>query len=184
MADARHYFELPSPFKMKRGGELHGAQLAYETWGVLNAACDNAVLILTGLSPSAHAASNATDNSPGWWEDIIGPGKAIDTNRWFVICANSLGSCKGSSGPASINPATGKLYRLEFPDLSLEDVGNAGQELARGLGIERLAALVGCSMGGMSALGCLACNPGFTRAHVRSTAKAGTMRSSGKSSGT
>jgi len=166
MADARHYFELPSPFKMKRGGELHGAQLAYETWGVLNAACDNAVLILTGLSPSAHAASNATDNSPGWWEDIIGPGKAIDTNRWFVICANSLGSCKGSSGPASINPATGKLYRLEFPDLSLEDVGNAGQELARGLGIERLAALVGCSMGGMSALGCLACNPGFTRAHV------------------
>ncbi|HEY9111538.1 MAG TPA: homoserine O-acetyltransferase [Rhodanobacteraceae bacterium] len=166
MADARQYFDLPSPFKMKRGGELRGAQLAYETWGALNAARDNAVLILTGLSPSAHAASNAIDDSPGWWEDIIGRGKAIDTNRWFVICVNSLGSCKGSSGPASINPATGEPWRLNFPALSLEDVGNAGYELARGLGIERLAALVGCSMGGMSALGCLAHQPGFARTHL------------------
>ncbi|MGN6789223.1 MAG: homoserine O-acetyltransferase MetX [Rhodanobacteraceae bacterium] len=166
MADARRYFDLPSPFLMKRGGELRGARLAYETWGALNAARDNAVLILTGLSPSAHAASNAIDGSPGWWEDIIGPDKAIDTNRRFVICVNSLGSCRGSSGPASIDPATGEPWRLAFPDLSLEDVGNAGYELARGLGIERLAALVGCSMGGMSALGCLAHHPGFARAHV------------------
>lgn len=166
MADARQYFVLPSPFEMKRGGELRGAQLAYETWGTLSKACDNAVLILTGLSPSAHAASNRSDGSPGWWEDIIGPGKAIDTDRWFVICANSLGSCKGSSGPASINPATGTPWRLDFPELSLEDVGNAGYELARGLGIDRLAALVGCSMGGMSALGCLAHHPGFARTHI------------------
>ncbi|MGH8156111.1 MAG: homoserine O-acetyltransferase MetX, partial [Rhodanobacteraceae bacterium] len=107
MTDARQYFTLPSPFAMKRGGELRGAQLAYETWGELNATRDNAVLILTGLSPSAHAASNAIDGSPGWWEDIVGPGKAIDTDRWFVVCPNSLGSCKGSSGPASVNPATG-----------------------------------------------------------------------------
>ena len=166
MADARQYYDLPSPFVMKRGGELHAAQLAYETWGKLNAARDNAVLILTGLSPSAHAARNAIDDSPGWWEDIVGPGKAIDTGRWFVICANSLGSCKGSSGPASTNPATGEPWRLDFPELSLEDVGNAGYELTRGLGIERLAALVGCSMGGMSALGCLAHHPGFARAHI------------------
>jgi homoserine O-acetyltransferase len=166
MADARQYYALPSPFRMKRGGELHGAQLAYETWGSLNAARDNAVLIFTGLSPSAHAASNAADDSAGWWEDIVGPGKAIDTNRWFVVCANTLGSCKGSSGPASINPATGDVYRLDFPELSLEDAGNAGYELMRGLGIERLAALVGCSMGGMAALGCLAHHPGFARAHV------------------
>jgi homoserine O-acetyltransferase len=166
MADARQYFALPSPFRMKRGGELHGAQLAYETWGTLNAARDNAVLIMTGLSPSAHAASNAIDETPGWWEDIVGPGKAIDTNRWFVICMNSLGSCKGSSGPASTNPATGEPWRLDFPDLALEDVGNAGYELARGLGIEHLAALVGCSMGGMAALGCLVHHPGFARAHV------------------
>ncbi|MGH8114214.1 MAG: homoserine O-acetyltransferase MetX [Rhodanobacteraceae bacterium] len=166
MADARQYFDLPSPFSMKRGGKLNRAQLAYETWGKLSAVRDNAVLILTGLSPSAHAAYNKIDSSPGWWEDIVGPGKAIDTNRWFVICVNSLGSCKGSSGPASINPATGEPWRLDFPELSLEDVGNAGYELARELGVERLAALVGCSMGGMSALGSLAHHPGFARAHV------------------
>jgi homoserine O-acetyltransferase len=166
MADARQYFALPSPYPMKRGGELRDARLAYETWGTLNATRDNAVLILTGLSPSAHAASNAVDDSAGWWEDIVGPGKAIDTDRWFVICANTLGSCKGSSGPASVNPATGDIYRLDFPELSLEDAGNAGYELVRGLGIERLAALVGCSMGGMAALGCLAHHSGFARAHV------------------
>ena len=167
MADARQYFDLPSPFPMKRGGRLRGARLAYETWGALNAARDNAMLILTGLSPSAHAASNAIDDSPGWWEDIIGSGKAIDTDRWFVVCVNSLGSCKGSSGPASINPETGELYRIDFPELSLEDVGNAGYELARGLGIDRLAALVGCSMGGMSALGYMPLQPGFAPAPVR-----------------
>jgi homoserine O-acetyltransferase len=166
MADARQYFELPSPFAMKRGGELRGARLAYETWGTLNAQRDNAVLIMTGLSPSAHAARNAGDDSPGWWEDIVGPGKAIDTRRWFVVCPNSLGSCKGSSGPASINPGTGETYRLDFPDLSLEDLGNAAIALARGLGIEKLAALVGCSMGGMAALGGLATHSGFARAHV------------------
>ena len=166
MADARQYFALPSPFRMKRGGVLHGARLSYETWGALNAARDNAVLILTGLSPSAHAARNAVDDSPGWWEDIVGPGKGLDTERWFVICVNSLGSCKGSTGPASTNPQTGKTYRLDFPELTLEDVGNAAFELVRGLGIERLAALVGCSMGGMAALGCLIHHPGVARAHV------------------
>ncbi|WP_062537804.1 homoserine O-acetyltransferase MetX [Mizugakiibacter sediminis] len=166
MADARRYFDLPSPFRMKRGGELRGARLAYETWGTPSAARDNAVLILTGLSPGAHAASNAEDPSPGWWEGIVGPGKAIDTDRFFVVCVNSLGSCKGSTGPASIDPATGEPYRLDFPELTLEDVGNAAYELARGLGIERLACLVGCSMGGMSALGYMLHHPGSVRAHV------------------
>src|SRR6185503_16025776 len=140
MADARKYFDLPSPFPMKRGGALTGARLAYETWGNLNPARDNAIFILTGLSPSAHAASNE-DASPGWWEEMLGPGKPIDTNRWFVICANTLGSCKGSTGPASIDPATGNVYKLTFPDLTLEDVANASFELVRGLGIERLACL-------------------------------------------
>jgi len=166
MADARQYFDLPSPYAMKRGGALTGARLSYETWGTLNGARDNAVLILTGLSPSAHAARNAIDDTPGWWEDIVGPGKALDTNRWFVICVNSLGSCKGSTGPASTNPQTGKIYRLDFPELTLEDIGNAAFELARGLGIERLAALVGCSMGGMAALGYLIHHPGAARAHI------------------
>lgn len=166
MADARRYFDLPSPFAMKRGGRLHGARLAYETWGTLTAARDNAVLILTGLSPSAHAASSAEDPSPGWWEAIIGPGKALDSRRWFVICVNALGSCKGSTGPASIDPATGAPYRLDFPELALEDVANAAHALAQGLGIERLACMVGCSMGGMGALAYMLLHPGSVRAHI------------------
>lgn len=166
MPDARQWFALPSPFRMKRGGELVGARLAYETWGTLSAARDNAILVLTGLSPSAHAASNADDPSPGWWEGMIGPGRHIDTDRWFVICANTLGSCKGSTGPAETNPATGEPYRLDFPDLTLEDAANAAFELVRGLGIERLACLLGNSMGGMTALAYLAQHPGSARLHI------------------
>ncbi|MFC4763032.1 homoserine O-acetyltransferase MetX [Dyella koreensis] len=164
--DARRYFDLPSPFPMKRGGELHGARVAYETWGELSKARDNAVLILTGLSPSAHAASNDIDPSQGWWEAMIGPGKAIDTSRWFVICVNSLGSDKGSTCPASIDPATGQPYRLSFPELALEDVANAAHAAISGLGIEQLACLIGCSMGGMSALAYMLLHPGSVRAHI------------------
>lgn len=163
---ATRFHDLPSPFRMKRGGELHGARIAYETWGTLSPARDNAVLILTGLSPGAHAASSPDDPTPGWWEDMLGPGKYIDTNRWFVICVNSLGSCKGSTGPASIDPATGEPYRLTFPALTLEDVGNAAFEVVRGLGIARLACLIGNSMGGMSALGYLLQHPGRVRGHI------------------
>ncbi len=166
MSDARRYCALPSPFAMKRGGALHGARVAYETWGTLNAARDNAVLILTGLSPSAHVASSADDPSPGWWEAMLGPGKAIDSDRWFVICVNSLGSDKGSTCPASIDPATGQPYRLTFPELALEDVANAAHEVVRQLGIERLACLIGCSMGGMSALAYMLLHPGSVRAHI------------------
>ncbi|HET6804523.1 MAG TPA: homoserine O-acetyltransferase [Frateuria sp.] len=165
--DARRYHALPSPFRMKRGGQLLGARVAYETWGQLNQARDNAVLILTGLSPSAHAASSAQDPTPGWWEGMLGPGKAIDTRRWFVVCVNSLGSDKGSTCPASIDPATGKPYRLDFPELALEDVANASFELVRhGLGIERLACLIGCSMGGMGALAYMVLHPGSVRTHI------------------
>jgi len=151
---------------MKRGGTLHGARVAYETWGTLNAARDNAVLVLTGLSPSAHMMSSAEDPTPGWWEGMAGPGKAIDSDRWFVICVNSLGSDKGSTCPASINPATGEAYRLDFPELALEDVANAAHDVVQGLGIERLACLVGCSMGGMAALAYMLLHPGTVRAHV------------------
>ena len=166
MSDARRYCTLPSPFPMKRGGALHGARVAYETWGRLDADGGNAVLILTGLSPSAHAASSADDPSPGWWEAMVGPGKAIDSDRWFVICVNSLGSDKGSTCPASTDPATGRPYRLAFPELSLEDVANAAHEVVRQLGIAQLACLVGCSMGGMSALAYMLLHPGSVRAHI------------------
>jgi homoserine O-acetyltransferase len=149
---ATKFARLPDPFPFWRGGELRGGQVAYETWGQLNPARDNAILLFTGLSPSAHAASSPADPSQGWWEKMVGPGKAIDTTRYFVVCVNSLGSCFGSSGPASIDPATGLAYRLEFPDLSVEDIARGGYETIRTLGIERLSAVVGASLGGMVVL--------------------------------
>ncbi|MCC8618973.1 homoserine O-acetyltransferase MetX [Xanthomonas vesicatoria] len=160
------YHSLPSPFPMKRGGELHQARVAYETWGTLAADRSNAVLIVTGLSPNAHAATNQANPEPGWWDAMLGPGKPIDTARWFVVCVNSLGSCKGSTGPASIDPATGQLYRLTFPDLSIEDVADAAADVVRALGIGQLACLIGNSMGGMTALALLLRHPGIARSHI------------------
>ena len=163
---ATRFHALPSPLPMKRGGVLHGARVAYETWGTPSPAGDNAVLLLTGLSPDAHAASSPADPAAGWWEPMLGPGKPIDTSRWFVVCVNPLGSCKGSTGPASINPANGQPYRLDFPELSIEDVADAAAAVVRGLGIERLACVIGNSMGGMTALALLLRHPGIARAHV------------------
>ena len=160
------FHALPSPFPMKRGGALHDARVAYETWGTLDADAGNALLILTGLSPDAHAASGPHDPSPGWWEAMVGPGKPIDTTRWHVICVNPLGSCKGSTGPASIDPATGEPYRLTFPELSIEDVADAAAAVVRGLGIRQLACVVGNSMGGMTALAFLLRHPGIARSHI------------------
>ncbi|MBD9369093.1 homoserine O-acetyltransferase [Xanthomonas sp. XNM01] len=160
------FHALTSPFPMKRGGALHGARIAYETWGTLDSARGNAVLIVTGLSPDAHAAASVDDPGPGWWEAMLGPGKPIDSDRWFVVCVNSLGSCKGSTGPASRDPATGEPYRLTFPELSVEDIADAAAEVMRGLGIERLACVIGNSMGGMTALALLQRHPGIARAHL------------------
>jgi len=161
--DARQYAVLPDPFPMWRGGALHGARTAFETWGTLNAARDNALLLFTGLSPPAHAAASPADPSPGWWEGMVGAGLAIDTERLFVICVNSLGSCFGSTGPASTDPATGQPYRLSFPDLSIEDIARAGFETVRSLGIERLDTVMGPSLGGMVVLAYAALFPGAAR---------------------
>ena len=161
--DARRYAKLPEPFPMWRGGVLHGAQIAYETWGSLNAARDNALLLFTGLSPSAHAASSAEDPRDGWWQRMVGPGLAIDTDQFFVVCINSLGSCFGSTGPASIDPATGRPYRLTFPDLSVEDIARAGYEAVRSLGIGRVDTVMGPSLGGMVVLAYAALFPGAAR---------------------
>src|SRR5262245_26442870 len=149
---ARKFVDLDGPFAMRRGGSLASVRIAYETWGTPAPARDNVVLILTGLSPGAHARSSAEDPSPGWWEDMVGPGHAIDTQRFHVVCVNSLGSCHGSTGPASIDPATGRRYGVRFPVLTLEDVARAARETLRKLGLSRVRALVGPSMGGMSAL--------------------------------
>lgn len=159
MPNATLLLQNDTPFTFVQGGVLERVTLAYETWGTLNANRSNAVLLLTGLSPDAHASSSPQDPSPGWWEPMIGPGDAIDTSKFFVICVNSLGSCKGSSGPASINPDTGQPWRLAFPELRIEDIAAGAQRVVKHLGIEQLCAVVGPSMGGMTALAWLLQNP-------------------------
>jgi homoserine O-acetyltransferase len=152
---ATRYLHVEEPFHFTSGGEIPRVDVAYETWGELNAERSNAVLVLTGLSPDAHAASNEDNPAEGWWEPMIGPGKPIDTRRQFVLCVNSLGSCKGSTGPASVNPKTGQQYRLSFPDLYIHDIAAAAKRVLDALGVDQLRALVGPSMGGMSCLALL-----------------------------
>ena len=152
MGPATKTVTLKGRFKMHRAGHLESPTLAYETWGELNAARDNGILLFSGLSPSAHAASSAEDPSAGWWEDMIGSGLPLDSDHYYIICVNSLGSCFGSTGPASVNPETGQLYRLTFPTLTLEDVAEAAYGVVRHLGIDELHTVIGCSMGGMSGL--------------------------------
>jgi homoserine O-acetyltransferase len=152
MGSARKLVTYDGQFRMHRAGYLESPVLAYETWGELNEARDNAILIFTGLSPSAHASSCAEDPTPGWWEEMIGTGLPLDTDRFFVICVNSLGSCFGTTGPASVNAETGHRYRLTFPVLTLEDIADSTWFVVQQMGIDALHTVVGCSMGGMSGL--------------------------------
>jgi homoserine O-acetyltransferase len=180
---ARRFLRLEQPFRMHRGGVLPRLDIAYETWGELNEDRSNAVLLFTGLSPSAHAASSPEDTSPGWWEDMVGLGRPIDTRHFFVICVNSLGSCFGSTGPASIDPRSGEPYRLNFPVLTIEDIATAGREVVRHLGIRQLHTVVGPSLGGMTALAFCVLFPTLSRGLVaissaaRATAFAIALRS-------
>ncbi len=144
--------QVDGRFAMHRGGILESPTIAYETWGELQGSGDNAILLFTGLSPSAHASSSPDNPAAGWWEDMIGSGLPLDTDRYFVICINSLGSCFGSTGPADKDPATGENYRLNFPVLTLEDVAEGGYEVLKHLGIDKVHTTMGASMGGMSAL--------------------------------
>ena len=149
---ATQYLKLNSPFRLRKGGELNELQLAYETWGELNADKDNAILLFTGLSPSAHASSSPKNQSPGWWEGMLGSEYPLDSDKYFIICVNSLGSCYGTTGPASINPETKQRYALDFPVLTLEDIAISTNEVINFFGIESLHTVMGSSMGGMSAL--------------------------------
>ncbi len=144
--------QFDGKFTMHRGGYLDSPSFAYETWGELKGKGENAIVIFTGLSPSAHAASSPDNPSAGWWEDMIGSGLPLDSDRYFIICINSLGSCFGSTGPASIDRATGNAYRTQFPVLTLEDVAEAGYEVIKALGLTVVHTTIGCSMGGMTAL--------------------------------
>ncbi|MBK4999221.1 homoserine O-acetyltransferase [Pseudomonas sp. S31] len=142
------------PLALACGRSLASYELVYETYGTLNASASNAVLICHALSGHHHAAGYhaATDRKPGWWDSCIGPGKPIDTNRFFVVSLNNLGGCNGSTGPSSLNPATGKPYGADFPVLTVEDWVHSQARLADRLGIGQWAAIVGGSLGGMQAL--------------------------------
>ncbi|HZV99559.1 MAG TPA: homoserine O-acetyltransferase [Methylophilaceae bacterium] len=142
------------PLVLKSGEILPSYDLVYETYGTLNADKSNAVLICHALSGHHHVAGKyqEDDKYPGWWDNLIGPGRPLDTNRFFVIGLNNLGGCHGSSGPASINPATGKPWGSEFPMLTVEDWVASQARLADHLGIKQLAAVIGGSLGGMQAL--------------------------------
>lgn len=159
---ARH-LPLPSPFRLTAGGTLIGAEAGVEIYGALNTRRDNAVLLFTGLSASAHAAAHPNDSSPGWWEHMIGKDKGLDLDQLCVICVNSLGSCFGSTGPASIDPATGVKYGATFPELRVEDIASAGQAAVRALGITQLYAVIGASLGGMTALAHAVLFPGAAK---------------------
>lgn len=141
-------------FTFECGRSLPGFQLRYETYGRLNRARDNAILICHALSGDHHCAGihSLEDRKPGWWNNMIGPGKAIDTQRYFVVCSNSLGGCQGSTGPGSINPATGEPYNLDFPFVTIRDMVVAQKRLLDHLEIPQLYAVVGGSMGGMQVL--------------------------------
>lgn len=137
--------------------------IRYETWGALAPAKDNAILLFTGLSPSAHAASSPENPESGWWEGLIGSGLALDTDRFFVICVNSLGSCFGSTGPFSVNPSTGAPYADTFPEIAVEDIASGGCAVLDHLGIACVQAVVGSSLGGSVVLAFVARNPSRAR---------------------
>jgi homoserine O-acetyltransferase len=150
-AQTAHFSE---PLKLKSGGILPAYDLTFETYGALNADKSNAVMICHALSGNHHVAGKyaETDKYPGWWDNLIGPGRPLDTNKFFVIGLNNLGGCHGSSGPASINPTTGKPWGADFPVVTVEDWVTSQARLADHLGIEQLAAVIGGSLGGMQAL--------------------------------
>ncbi len=146
-------FDPAHPLMLVGGDRLDEVVVAYETYGTLNEDASNAVYICHALTGDAHAAGwHPGDKHPGWWDTMIGPGKAIDTNRWFVISSNLLGGCQGSTGPGSINPATGKPWGLDFPLLDMSDFVTVHRALVAHLGVRKLHAVVGGSMGGMQAL--------------------------------
>ena len=145
---------------LDKGGELNNAVVALERLGAESA---TVILIFTGLSPGAHVASSEKDKSPGWWEFMVGAGKAIDTNKFHVICVNSIGSCRGSTGPASINPDTGDYYGADFPDITIWDIARLTGLALEQINIKDILCVVGPSMGGMIALAWVISYPERTR---------------------
>ncbi|KAK3180488.1 Serine O-succinyltransferase [Lecanicillium sp. MT-2017a] len=183
---ATQTYHCKDPLQLDWGGRLPSFDIAYETWGELNADKTNAILLHTGLSASSHAHSTEANPAPGWWEKFIGPGAPLDTDKYHVICTNVIGGCYGSTGPGSIDPGNGERYATRFPILTMEDMVRAQFRLLDGLGIDRLYASVGSSMGGMQSLaagalfpdrvGRIASISGCARSHPYSIAMRHTQR--------
>lgn len=148
------YAHFDTEIRLESGRLLGPITIAYETYGVLNQDHSNAILVTHAWTGDAHAAGyhSTEDRKPGWWDNMIGPGKVLDTNRFYVICSNTIGSCKGSTGPTSTNPKTGRPYRLSFPVLMVRDMVRAQKLLLDHLGITSLVSVIGGSMGAMQAL--------------------------------
>ncbi|MBB71326.1 MAG: homoserine O-acetyltransferase [Legionellales bacterium] len=150
--DGKFKYTSDTPFACEHGSFIQPLELVYETYGELTPAKDNVILIHHALSSGSHIASHDKDPSKGWWEAIVGPGKSIDTDKYYVICINNLGSCFGSSSPISHNPETDKAYQQDFPSITINDMVNSQQQLLEHLGLNKLYAIVGNSMGAMLSL--------------------------------
>jgi homoserine O-acetyltransferase/O-succinyltransferase len=157
---------LDQALELELGGHLAGVTVAYETYGELNAAHDNAVLVCHAISGDSHVARHDEQDDPGWWDIAVGPGKAIDTNRFFVVCPNLLGGCRGTTGPGSLNPATGKPYGRDFPTITVGDMVEVQRRLLEHLGISQLLAVVGGSLGGHQAVAWALRHPACVRGVV------------------
>ena len=161
------YYNLSDELILECGDSLKNVIVAYETYGTLNKEKSNAILVCHALSGDAHVAGwHDGDQKPGWWDSIIGPGKCLDTERYFIICSNVIGGCKGSTGPSSINSDTGKPYALDFPIITITDMIHAQKELIGHLGIEQLFSVVGGSMGGMQVLQWCVSYPDMVRSAI------------------
>ncbi|MEM0926385.1 MAG: homoserine O-acetyltransferase, partial [Planctomycetota bacterium] len=152
-----------APFPLELGGVLPQVRCAYETWGTLNQDVSNAVLICHAVSGDSHAARHDPDDDPGWWDDLIGPGKAVDTDQLFVVCPNVLGGCRGTTGPGDLSPESGRPYGAEFPRITIGDMVEVQKRLADHLGIHQWKAIIGGSLGGHQAMAWVVRFPDCTR---------------------
>ena len=161
------HIRLPGPFALESGAVLDGIDIGYETYGTLNADRTNAVLVCHALTMTQHVAGpDPRTGKPGWWPRMVGPGLPIDPLRHFIVCANVLGGCSGTTGPTSLDPATGKAYAMTFPVITIRDMVRCQAALLDFLGVDQLLAVVGGSMGGMQALDWAVAYPARTRAVV------------------
>jgi len=157
---------FPEPLELRHGEVLPSVEVAYETYGTLNAERDNAILICHAITGDSHLARHDPDDDPGWWEGMVGPGKAVDTDRFFVVCSNVLGGCRGTTGPVTVNPATGEPYGSDFPLVTVEDMVDVQKRLVDLLGITRLRAVVGGSLGGHQVLSWATRYPGCVQTAI------------------